>query len=74
MTMPHITDHAILRYLERSYGLNVDAIRAEMATPVVELASGFGCGTVVGRNGCRLIIRDGIVATVLPKRRGRNHG
>jgi hypothetical protein len=66
--MPHVTDHAIVRHLERAYGLDVDAIRAEICSPVVQLAEGFGCGTVIGKNGTRVIIRDGCVSTVLPKK------
>jgi hypothetical protein len=64
----HVTDHAIVRHLERAYGVDIDAIRAEIASPVVQLAEGFGCGTVIGKNGTRVIIRDGCVSTVLPKR------
>lgn len=69
--MTHVSDHAVLRHLERVYGLDVDAIRAEIATPVVALAEGFGCGTVIGKNGTRVMIRDGVVTTVLPKRERR---
>lgn len=69
--MTHVTDHAIVRHLERAYGLDVDAIRAEIATPVVQLAEGFGCGTVIGKNGTRVVIEGGVVVTVLPKRYGR---
>ena len=66
--MTQVTDHAVLRHLERAYGLDVDAIRAEIASPVVALADGFGCGSVIGLHGTRVIIRDGVVVTVLPKR------
>ncbi len=64
----YVSDHAVLRFLERAYGLDVEAIRAEIASPVVELADGFGCGTVIGRNGVRITIRHGAITTVLPKR------
>jgi hypothetical protein len=69
--MTQVSDHAVVRYLERVYGIDMDAIRSEIATPVVMLAQGFGCGTVVGRNGCRVMIRDGVVTTVMPKRYGK---
>jgi hypothetical protein len=33
MTAPlHVTDHAILRYLERAHGLDVEAVRRHIAT------------------------------------------
>lgn len=56
--MPYVSDHAIVRHLERVYGLDVEAIRAEIASPVVHLAE-----------GTRVKIVDCCVTTVLPKRR-----
>ncbi|WP_420585807.1 hypothetical protein [Ruegeria sp.] len=32
MSGVHITDHAVIRYLERGWGVNVDAIRARIAS------------------------------------------
>lgn len=66
--MTHVTDHAIVRYLERVKGIDMDIIRAEIDTPTVEIAVEFGAPTVIGRDGHRRIIRDGVVQTVLPKR------
>lgn len=67
----YITDHAVLRYLERHYGLNVDAIRNEMQSPIFEIAETFGCDRVV-RHGVVFVIREGTVATVLKRdMRGR---
>lgn len=64
----HITDHAILRFLERAYGLDVESVRAEMARGL-QPAIDFGCSTVIC-HGVRLQIRDGnTVVTALPKRR-----
>ena len=39
---PEVTDHAIIRYLERKYGFDVDAIRQEIMTP--ELKSAIKAG------------------------------
>lgn len=69
--MTAVTDHAIVRYLERAYGMDIEAIKAEIATPIVQIAEGFGCGTVIGKHGARVVIRDGVVTTVLPKRGGK---
>lgn len=66
--MTYVSDHAVLRHLERAYGVDIDALRAEIASPVVRIAEGFGCGTVIGKNGTRVIIKDGCIVTVLPKR------
>lgn len=74
--MTAVSDHAIVRYMERVYGIDMDAIRAEIATPVVQIAEGFGCGTIIGKHGARILVRDGVVTTVLSKRMGRRsrHG
>jgi hypothetical protein len=69
-----ISDHAVLRYLERAYGLDVGSVRAEMSRGL-ETAISFGARTVIC-HGVRLIIsEDGCVVTALPKRRaGRGRG
>lgn len=64
-----ISDHAVLRYLERAYRLDVAAVRAEMQAslqPAVE----FGA-PVVKIHGVRLVLRDGLYCvTALPGRKG----
>jgi hypothetical protein len=66
--MAGITDHAVIRYLERVYHVDIDAIRHEMDSGIVSAAIRFGCDTVIMGNGARLKIRDGAIVTVLPKR------
>jgi len=39
---PYVTDHAVLRYIERKYGFDIDAIRKEMLTPQVKAAMKVG--------------------------------
>jgi hypothetical protein len=65
-----ITDHALLRYLERVWGIDVPGARAEMLTAsgAVDLAADFGCDTVKLGNGGRLRLAGQTVVTVLPKR------
>jgi hypothetical protein len=58
-----ITDHAVLRYLERVRGLDVDAVRAEMADRVAFASEHPGCTAVVS-SGWRYRIRNGVVVTV----------
>jgi hypothetical protein len=65
-----ITDHAVIRFLERAYGMGelIAAARDEMtkgATPAVDFSA-----PVAIVHGCRLIIRNGSVITVLPKADG----
>lgn len=70
--MTAISDHAVLRWLERVKGIDMDAVRAEMDTPALAKADEFGCPVVIGRNGERLVIKNGIVVTVIAK--GRYQG
>ena len=65
-----LTDHAVLRYLERVWNIDVEAAKAEMTSAAhsVETAAAFGCDTVRMGNGARLKLKGDVVATVLPKR------
>lgn len=65
--MTDISDHAVLRFLERVKGVDIEAIRAEMQTPTLAVADEFGAPVLIGRNGERLVIRGGVVVTVLAK-------
>lgn len=67
--MTEISDHAVLRYLERVKGISMAAIRAEMDCPALVTAEMFGCPVVIGRMGERMIVRNGIVVTVVAKAR-----
>lgn len=64
---PFVSDHAILRYLERVKGVNMDNIRAEMMSPAVHAAVQVGCNTVIMGNGARLRLHGNVVQTVLAK-------
>lgn len=67
--MAEISDHAVLRFLERVKGVDIGRIRAEMKTPALATADAFGAPVLIGRNGERLVIRDGVVVTVIAKAR-----
>jgi hypothetical protein len=68
-----ITDHALLRYLERAKGLDVEAIRREIATPELRAAIAAGAKTYSVENWT-YVIEGGAIVTVRPrgpwKRRG----
>lgn len=63
--MAIISDHAVIRFLERVYGVDIEAVRREMQTPAVEAAHRFGCHTIRRGDGTRLKLREGVVTTVL---------
>lgn len=60
---PRCSEHALLRYIERTRGINIEAIRAEIMTPgIVEaLRSGVTAVTV---KGVRMVCKDGVIVTV----------
>ncbi len=62
-----ITDHALVRYMERVMGLNFDDIRAEMLPPERArfIAQNPKCRIPAGK-GMHLIVRNGTVVTVAP--------
>lgn len=71
--MAYVSDHAVLRYLERVKGVDIEGVRAEMMTSAtaIDRAAAFGCDTVILGNGARLKLHGDTVSTVLAKGRGR---
>jgi hypothetical protein len=66
MTRKTITDHAVLRYLERVAGLNTESVRAAIEERTrVAVAAGASSITV---DGFRYRIVEGRVVTVIPAR------
>lgn len=70
---PKISDHALLRYVERIIGVDIDAMRAEIMTDMVKSALRAGA-TGVTVNGVKMVAKDGVIVTVLseemrPKRK-----
>lgn len=66
--MAYVTDHAVLRYLERVKGIDIEAVRAELTCAAIDTAAGFGCDTVL-RHDCTMRLTGDIVSTVIPKRK-----
>ncbi|MFB2553359.1 hypothetical protein [Ensifer soli] len=59
----HVTDHAVLRYLERAHGLDVEFFRRHISGLA---ASGVIHGAVgVQIEGVKLVLRGATVVTVL---------
>lgn len=61
MTRPHITDHALLRYLERHVGIDVEAHRRDMERAVEKGVELGACGVVTG--GIRYRLEGAAVVT-----------
>ena len=61
--LPEVTDHAVLRHLERAQGVDVEAVRREIARTVARGAERGAVGVLI--NGLRYVLRGGRVVTVL---------
>jgi len=62
-TKPVISDHALIRYLERAHGFNLDKFRDEILNDnnIGIINSG---ASKIKANGVELVIRDKVVVTV----------
>lgn len=67
--MAYVSDHAVLRYLERVQRIDVEAVRRKLAVEAVDVAAQLGCDTVVLGDGTRLKLHGDVVATVLEARK-----
>ncbi len=65
-----VTDRAVLRYLERVCGMDIETVRSEIGRTVdLCLDHPDACGVVSG--GFAYKLRDGVVTTVAPQNRPR---
>jgi len=62
-----VSEHAMLRYLERGAGQSLEDIKAQILTPQVEKCiRTLGNGTFpIGHGGLRAVVRDRVVVSVL---------
>lgn len=71
--VPHVSDHALLRWMERYLEIDVEALRRAMLTPERVDAIRAGASAIQCAEGVVMIIApNGTVTTVLTRRmRGR---
>jgi adenylosuccinate lyase len=60
---PTVTDHALLRYLERVHGVDVAAMKAHILTDNVTAAIHAGASSVI-MDGVRFVIKGNALVTV----------
>ena len=60
----HVSDHAILRYFERHYKVDIDKVRSDILTPNTVEAIHNGANTVK-INGISFVVKDGVIVTAL---------
>lgn len=64
---PHISEHAVYRYMQRVQGVNTDEIREQMLTPqALDLLDkmGWADGTYPAGQGYSLVVKDGTIVTI----------
>lgn len=61
---PSVTDHAILRLLERKYGIDIDKIKQEILCPEVMSALKVGAKKLK-HGGMEYILDKGLVITII---------
>ncbi len=57
----HVSDHAILRWLEKSCGLNVDRLREGLKSHAADVAAEIHCPTIILPDGCRLQLSRNVI-------------
>ena len=62
--MEQVTDHAVIRSLERFYDLDTEAIRNLIRARVRAENGKFSVG-----RGCNAVVRDNVVTTILRRRK-----
>ena len=65
LTVPIVTDHAVLRFIERIHGIDTDAIRLIIANRC-EAGVRYGASAVVS-DGARFILRGDTIVTCYPR-------
>lgn len=68
-----ISDHALLRYLERVHRLDVKALRADISGRLDAVAQPGFERQVVRYDGMRYLIVEETLVTVIPEAPGYNH-
>ncbi len=59
-----VSDHALVRYLERRYKLHTDELRAEILTPDRVAAIKAGASRISCK-GFDFVVKNGVVVTVI---------
>lgn len=63
-SIAHVTDHAVLRHLERTHGIDVEAIRAELGHRVDAAVKAGAAATVA--EGIRYVLLENTLVSCVP--------
>jgi hypothetical protein len=62
---PTVTDHAVIRYIERKMGLDIDGLRTEILGGRAQTVNAMRRGSIKTEAGYTLVIENRRVVTVL---------
>ena len=63
-----VSDHALVRWLERAYGWDMEGLRRELEEIVSDAVSAGA--TQLRKDGCVFVFADGCLLTVIPAEKG----
>lgn len=61
---PRLSDHALMRFIERVFGVDFEAMRAEILNPNIVAAIKAGASAVTVR-GVKMLVKDNTIVTVV---------
>lgn len=67
--LPRVTDHAVLRFLERARGFDIEAVRQHIAETCAEAAAAGAASLTVGAVRFEITTSTNTVVTCTPARR-----
>ena len=62
---PKVSEHALLRYIERRMGVNLEAVTREILSEGNRKAIEFAPSCRIKSNGIDFVVRNGVVVTVV---------
>jgi predicted nucleotidyltransferase len=62
-----VTDHAVLRYVQRCMGIDIDMIRESIRKKAIDYFDTFGNGVFPLSESVRMVIKGGHVVTIITK-------
>lgn len=64
--IPSVPDHAVLRYLERAQGVDIEAVRQHIRALVTNAVAKKGDAVII--EGVKFVLQDNVVVTVIDRR------
>lgn len=68
---PQVSDHALVRFIERVHGIDLSSIKAHILTPRIVESVRAGASAVVV-DGVKFIVRGGVLVTVVTNDKPKN--